>query len=677
MFRAYIQNLSKWIIQLVGVITIILMIGSIVFTTYFAHFFDPLVEEHRPVYVEWRIILTVILGWMIMALALSEWVKKKINLFFTICFLIATFFTSFYLMSVSKPNTTLRYMVYIIPFFTIIAPASLLKRSIMTLTSLVILPGAYLSLGWQPYFYVPLFVIIFGISCVSVAIGHLCFYRLNRRNFFQKRRVKKQSVELRRAKVQAEEANYKKNLFLANVSHDLRTPLNAIMGYSELLLDEASSTERFRKLKSIASAAEDLNNLIDTLLDLSEIQLDQTELERDAVSFRKLFRDLKNFYSQDIKSPEVKLEINRHDALPETILISETAIKQIVFNLVDNAFKHTDEGTVTVSFRLENQYSEKRMIDLRIVVEDTGTGMSEEQVDEVFELFNQGDRVDRESREGLGLGLFICRELVIRMNGDISVSSEPGEGSEFTVDLPRIPLPDDSEETKTLKTPQKYTGFGESSALILDENDESRDILRNLLEQRQVTVVEAQTFTKLPDELDSQKIEFVFLNVDSHEGEDLEILETCQNQLDTDPLTYIALTGRTKGLSLEPISESGFDYVLRKPISPDRLNRILSDTLDETSTDPSTDPEGELDLVEEIEALTAKDRKRLRNDLRAARETGKLTVMDDLADRLVTLGEEYSLGGLMESGQRLDELVENRSLSRVEDYLNDLENHLE
>jgi signal transduction histidine kinase/DNA-binding response OmpR family regulator len=299
----------------------------------------------------------------------------------------------------------------------------------------------------------------------------------------EKRRAADEAV--RWARDEAEDANRSKSDFLAKMSHELRTPMNAIIGYSEMLQEEAEDVGQedfIPDLKRINSAGRHLLSLINDILDLSKIEAGKMELYAEAFDIGEMIDDVVATAQALVAKNGNELVVERDDDLG-AMTADLTKVRQILFNLLSNASKFTEQGRITLAARRADGGER-----VRFSVADSGIGMSPEQAAKIFESFTQADSSTTRRYGGTGLGLTITKRFCEMMGGSIDVESEEGTGSTFTIELPAEPPASEEEQAATLAA---LAEPGDAPVLVIDDDRDARDMIRRMLEREGMRVVTA------------------------------------------------------------------------------------------------------------------------------------------------------------------------------------------
>ncbi len=295
----------------------------------------------------------------------------------------------------------------------------------------------------------------------------------------QAEELKTQAVQLRQSRQKAEVANQAKSEFLANMSHEIRTPLNAVLGFSEILSMQEEDSKKKGYLESIQSSGKSLLSLINDVLDLSKIEAGKLELNYSAVSIQSMFDEMSTIFQHSIHDKGVIFEIDLDPNLPQSLLLDEARLRQVLMNLLGNAVKFTEHGYIRLSAQLKEKESDiKSRIMLIIEVEDSGDGISKEDQGLIFNEFEQV-KGDKTHAVGTGLGLAISKNILKVMNGDISVKSVEGQGSTFRIELRDVEVT--VKKVKKLKDGLEFKAneltFAPAKVLIVDDIAYNRDVL--------------------------------------------------------------------------------------------------------------------------------------------------------------------------------------------------------
>ena len=376
-------------------------------------------------------------------------------------------------------------------------------------------------------------------------------------------------VELAAAKVAAEAANEAKSQFLANMSHELRTPLNAVIGYSEMLSEEAEDIEDGRllpDLDKIHKAGRSLLSLVNDLLDLSKIEAGKMDLYVERFEVSALVEEVEATVQPLIAKNGNRLEVRVEPLEPMTADLTKT--RQILFNLLSNAAKFTENGVVTLEVTTQTIEGAPWV---RFEVSDTGIGMSADQIGKLFQPFSQADATTTRNYGGTGLGLALTRRLSQMMGGDITVSSEAGAGSRFRVILP-LHVQETPVETEAAGPDIPDIDASWPTVLVIDDDPIVHDLMTRFLAReglRAVIASDGEAGLRMAREL---KPIAITLDVMMPRIDGWSVLKALKADPQTADIPVIMLTmvsDKSLGFSL------GASEYLTKPIDRDRLHQAL------------------------------------------------------------------------------------------------------
>jgi PAS domain S-box-containing protein len=368
-------------------------------------------------------------------------------------------------------------------------------------------------------------------------------------------------------KDQANEANRAKSAFLANISHELRTPLGAMLGFAELALEERDGNKIGEYVRTVLRNGRELLRIVDEVLDLSKAESDSIEVEKIRFSLPDLLREVQGLLNIRAKQKNLSLNFSTKGGVPEFAVADPFRLRQILLNMVGNAIKFTERGSVSV----ETSYADGR---LAFLISDTGIGISDAQADRLFQPFTQADDSTTRKFGGTGLGLFLSRRIAQLLGGDVELlSSEKGKGSRFRVTVQITPA-DSAEKTAAEEKREWHAPIAgkHSKVLIVDDSQDNQDLLAAYLTSSKIEVERASRGSQAV-ELADDSYGAILMDIQMPEMDGFEALRRIRKKGVHAPV--IAVTAHAMKGDRERCLASGFDEYLSKPISKKDLEQCL------------------------------------------------------------------------------------------------------
>ena len=290
-------------------------------------------------------------------------------------------------------------------------------------------------------------------------------------------------------RLRAESANQMKTEFLANMGHEIRTPMNAILGFCELLEKQVDGSKAADYLAAINKSGRSLLHLINDILDLSKVEAGKMTLKYSHVNLRKLVEEFRTIFTQKVEQQNIDFKVHVEDQVPLGLLIDETRLRQVLFNLLGNAIKFTERGEVAIS--IGGKLDKDKKFNLVISISDTGIGIEDNRKEHVFEAFEQASIHTSSNYGGTGLGLAICSKLMALMKGEISVESTLGEGSIFMMQIKDLSISLDTSIIDQSKEHHHDYIFERAKILVVDDTEMNRYLLKEYLSEYPFEIIEA------------------------------------------------------------------------------------------------------------------------------------------------------------------------------------------
>ncbi len=404
----------------------------------------------------------------------------------------------------------------------------------------------------------------------------------------EKTKVESANIKLKKAIKNAREltsevsyANNSKSAFIANISHEIRTPLNAIMGFSEILSKDITNTKHLTFLNSIIQSGRSLLDIINSVLDYSKLEAGKMKVKNTEINIHNFLQNLTNIFKELAIQKGINFEINIDDKTPSYLEIDKHLFSQILRNLLDNAIKFTKQGSISLT--IDCEHLNDNFVNLHIKIEDTGIGIPKNQQKKIFAEFTQKDGQTHADYGGTGLGLSIVKKTVALLSGELTMSSEPGKGTIYMIKLNHInKINRQIEQTKTIvdNLDLSRIKFVNKTILIADKTEFTRLLIKNLLSEHSINILDAKTLKKVITQIKNNQIDLLIINkaLISKKTSD-EIIVELNNQCNKNDIPLIFFGNKEQNTTLSFWKQKNCLW-MDKPIKKEQLIKTIAQLID-------------------------------------------------------------------------------------------------
>lgn len=462
----------------------------------------------------------------------------------------------------------------------------ILSPSIFVLVMTVYVSGFIYGLATLEGPYTIHFAFMLLAATIVSVLGFLLRFRALYRsvrllsaNRAKTKRLATAAKEIKQKMIEAQEANAARDIFLANITHELRTPLTGVMGMLDLVKDSNLKEDQANLIDTASKSASYLLHIVNDLLDFAKLEAGKIELKSETFDPTDITNTATETFRGAAKTKGIDLDFKCTDTSPVMLTGDTPRISQVLLNLINNAVKFTDEGSVHVTFSYDKANSSARW-----TVTDTGPGIPKEQLARLFERFEQVDSSATRETSGTGLGLAIVDELVTLMNGSVQVESEVGRGSVFMLTLPIPEANSKSGKSAKHEEQREVSGrFGHHrlKALVAEDNEINQMLITRILDKLGISYELVDNGEKVVAKATSESAEFdlIFMDVQMPVMDGVTATKTIKKAGVNTPV--IAITANTMEQDIAEYKAAGMQYFVGKPIDIKTFGNVVSEIVEQ------------------------------------------------------------------------------------------------